>query len=229
MRAFSVKLATAIAIACGSVATQAATIVYQTPAPDFNSPAYRSDADGVAYNATATKAQPVASTVNGIEWWGFYDNPAAEGSGADDSFTLNFYAGAASTPGALVGSFALGTGSRVATGNMPFNYYHQYYYSASFADFALSGGPYFVSVVDSNPSASEWAWQQTGSLGGLGVASRNISGAWIVSTGTNTAFRLTYTAPTVVTSPVPEPQTYAMLLVGLAMLAAVRRRSTASR
>ena len=67
----------------------------------------------------------------------------------------------------------LGSGNRVATGVNPYGYYHQYFYSASFADYDLTGGPYFVSIVDSNPTASDWAWQQVGSLGGVGGATRS--------------------------------------------------------
>ena len=224
------RLTASIVVVLSCATAQAADILYQTPGPNPNSPAYFSDADGVLLNAVATKAQVTAGKINGVEWWGLYADPNQEGSGAQDFFTLSFYAGGGATPGALVGSFALGSGNRVATGNKPFNYYNQYFYSASFADFDLSAGPYFVSIVDANPSASDWAWQEIGSLGGVGGASRNAtSGIWAVNPSANTAFRLTYTEPVVIPSPVPEPETYALMLAGLGLLAVVARRRKAAR
>jgi hypothetical protein len=225
-----IRLTAAAALALSCVAAQAADIVYQTVGPDVNSPAFYSDAAGALTNAAATKAQPIASTVNGIEWWGFYSNPANEGSGAQDSFTLSFYAGTGTLPGALLGSFVLGSGNRVATGVNPYGYYHQYFYSASFADYDLTGGPYFVSIVDSNPTASDWAWQQVGSLGGVGGATRSTgTGNWSANAGANMAFRLTYTETVANPSPVPEPETYALMLAGLGLLAAVARRRKAAK
>lgn len=222
------RLTATLALALTCAAAQAAETVYETPGPGFNSPGMISDV-GPAFSEAATKAQPVARTVNGIEWWGFYSNPATEGSGSQDSFTLNFYAGAGSIPGALVGSFALGSGNRVATGINPFNHYHQYFFSASFADYDLTGGPYFISIVESNPSASDWVWQFHGSLGGLGGASRTDLRPWSASSSANMAFRLTYTEPVVIPSPVPEPETYALMLAGLGLLAAVAKRRKAAK
>lgn len=224
-----VRPAVALFLCFALTIAQAAEIVYQTPDPGLNSPGRISDRVGPTVTETATKAQPVARTVNGIEWWGFYNDPNFEGSAAQESFTLNFYAGGGNTPGALVGSFALGSGNRVATGIKPFNYYNQYFYNASFADFDLTGGPYFISVVDTSPSTSNWAWQFHGSLGGLGGAVRDGEGPWRAYGPGNTAFRLTYTAPVVIPSPVPEPETYAMLLAGLGLLAAARRGKAATR
>jgi len=165
-----------------------------------------------------------AITANTINWWGghipSYSDPAL------DSFTMNIYSGGSSTPGSLLYTFDLGTGSGVLTGisisNSPGgDPSPEYLYSAAFGNVNLGLGTYFLSLSNANPSddmSSVWAWETTSGGSQLGGATQS-GGIWGASNDENLAFKLYNNI-----SPVPEPETYWMLLTGLCLIGFIARR-----
>lgn len=139
------------------------------------------------------------SNVNGVAWTGGYFN----GSPAPISqFFLGLYADAGGTPGALMayGNFGGNGGESCGAGPIPCTY------SVSFADYTMSAGTYWVSVVPDIGFPPQWGWATSAT--GTGNAYQCFLGTCNTIGGANMAFDI-------MGAPVPEPETWALMLLGL--------------
>jgi len=199
----------ALAMAC---ATHAATLYSQPYDGTGNLYASQNDTGGgngqfaLAYDDFTLSS---ASNVNGVAFTGGYYNPGPPGSIAN--FVLNIYTDMAGTPGSAIafGTFPGNGGENCPGGGNICTY------SLSFGDFAMTAGTYWISVSPDMPFPPQWGWATSGT--GTGNAYQCFLGTCGAIGGTNLAFD-------VMGAPVPEPETYALMLAGLGALAVVARR-----
>jgi len=148
-----------------------------------------------------------ASNLNGVAWTGGYYNPASPA--AISQFFLGIYADAAGTPGALMafGNFAGNAGENCGGGAICT-------YSVSFGNYLVGAGTYWVSLVPDIGYPPQWGWATSAT--GTNNAVQAFFGT-TTSIGANMAFDI-------MGAPVPEPETYALMLAGLGGLALAARR-----
>lgn len=148
-----------------------------------------------------------ASYLTGFEWVGGYFNGAISPISA---FTVALYADNGGVPGAL---FAFGSfGGNEAVIADPI-----YSYSASFADFLVGPGTYWVSFVPDIGFPPQWGWATSAT--GTNNAYQDFFGVG-APINVNLAF-------TVLGRAVPEPASWAMMIAGFGLVgAAMRRRAT---
>lgn len=168
-----------------------AGVVYNGGTPNQNGGYYADQ--GYSYSETGAHFMLDSATqVNGIRWWGAYDNNQAQ----TDNFFLKFYAGG-EAPGALLFSFNLGGGNKTATGNMNMNW-AQYVYQANFSSINFAANTsYFVSLSNQNTGSDSWFWEN-----GTGASYDGFSySSFWEATGATLAFELTNDARQVVSVP----------------------------
>jgi hypothetical protein len=146
-----------------------------------------------------------ATPIGRITWWGGY--PGLQ-SPPVDNFTIRIFADNAGQPGAVLETFAVGSGASVAaTGdyvNPPepefeFPGIPEFEYSFTLPETfdAAAGARYWLSILNV-PDADTWLWEGSGSLENLGVQRTifdPVSGPWEPFFD-NTAFRLELAAST---------------------------------
>jgi len=149
------------------------------------------------------------SNVNGFSFTGAYFNPPTQG--VITGFTLTFYTDSGGTPGAAIATLALsGAGSETSLGTVAGN--PTFSYNLSFSAIHMSAGTYWASVVPDLGFPPQWGWG-TSQVGNFNAKQRFFGS--LSSTGTNQAFD--------VLGAVPEPETYLLMLAGLAGVAAFAR------
>lgn len=165
------------------------------------------------------------ASLQSITWWGGYLTSYRLPIPDADNFLISLYADDSGKPGSLLQSFNVGNdASRTSTGDFvlppdfsdPFFFYpgmveFQYSFNLSSAVSLHADTHYWLSIVNS-PSYDSWVWENSINFPNPGVQRSFMGGAWEPFDTENTAFSLG------LTSPVPEPETYAMLLVGLGLL-----------
>ena len=153
-----------------------------------------------------------SSNLTGVGWTGAYFNPASQGPIA--SWTVTFYADDSGVPGSLiaVGNFP-GTGGEtfVTTAS---NGYPVYSYSEFFSPYPVAAGTYWLSVVPEVGFPPQWGWATSASGNGEAYQTFFGSGSTINGGGVNLAFDVYGTYDTAV----PEPSTWAMMMLGFAGL-----------
>lgn len=152
------------------------------------------------------------ATITGLTFAGVYFNPGVVG--VTTSFEVQFYDDNASHPGSSLYSSSIpGNGGEVCDSSP--NPVCTYSVTVNFA--VLGGTPYWLSIVSDSEVQPQWAW-----AGGTG----GDSGAFQVYFGQGTP-QESDRAFSLFTPQVPEPSTWAMMLVGFgAAGAALRRRRT---
>lgn len=175
------------------------------------------------YFADENTTYPVASTevvltapvqFNQFDWWGAY-TPGTPNSGS--SFQLLVYSAANNLPIVPIAVETLGSGNQTATGKLMAGGENEYAYSGSFSTLSLAAGQYFFGI-DQGGSLS-WGWEQTNGGQQLGGGSFNQFGQFVANSGENLAFQ----ALNGTVGPVPEPSTYLLMFVGIAMCFAIAR------
>jgi hypothetical protein len=206
-------------LALGSAASHAAT-VFQNP---WNSGAADAGAWSQPSQLLAGQFQLTqAAAVSGASWYGTMFSRDPLNSGDTWTFDLNFSADSVGAPGSLLASRAVTT-SVTDTGS-DIQGERAYRFDASFVDVALSGSTsYFLSIVNSG-AANTYRWNVGTDSSYSGVFSLDHGVTWsnLESNRQPLNFELTSAAPAV-----PEPETYALLLVGLGALSLAARRRRA--
>lgn len=201
----------AVSLVFAAAAAQAATVVYDGGTPDQLN-GYFADTN-FTYSAAATRFDLASATqFDGMTWWG--NSVAAPGA---TSFSAAIYADGGGTPGMLLIGLTLASLAETSTGQLMFGY-PETRYDGQFSGgpIVLGAGSYYMSLSATHPGTDTWFWETTSNgplLGGASYFSPSTS--WQSYPDENLAFQLTA---------VPEPETWGMLLAGLGVLGALKRR-----
>jgi hypothetical protein len=199
----------------------------------------------------ATSFQVAANaTINRVDWWGFYSYygsipvPAPDHDYSNihtttaDVFGFNLYSASGNLPGNSLFSPTLSNLSVVKIENLgptPIDPQTSantplFHYSATFQTLTIASGNYFASISNTPIDLSDpdglapYVWVWAGNTHGLGTAVYGDSlGAaqWDSRTDVSgLAFQLSNNV-----AAVPEPSTYAMMALGLMVMAMIRRRT----
>jgi hypothetical protein len=161
MKLHTLALISTLALSAAAVhPAHADTLYSQAPTTSY---AYYSGsgADYVSYDNFTLGAN---GTVTSVTWYGLYESSDHVGA----YFTIDLFSNSSGTPGILLSSTTVGSGSPIDTGTYQFPGYDIYSYSAAINPFsATAGTEYWLSIVSST-SYRGWAWQ--GGSGGDGVS-----------------------------------------------------------
>jgi len=165
------------------------------------------------------------ASLQSITWWGGYASSDYLPIPDTDNFLISLYADDSGKPGSLLQTINVGdSASRNSTGDFVNPPIYDYFYFPGRVEFQYSinlssaiplhaGTHYWLSIVNS-PSSDSWVWEFSMNFPNPGVQRISASGVggWEPYDSYNAAFSLG------LTSPVPEPENYGMLLVGLGLL-----------
>lgn len=160
------------------------------------------------------------SNVNEVDFTGLYFGNS--GGGTITGFTLTLYNDNAGAVGSTLafGSFA-GNANQTFIGN--FAGFDDYSYSISFADFAMTAGTYWLSLVPDMDYPPQWGWATSNT--GTHNAQQSFLNTTLNPLNDNLAFDVKGTSSR---DGVPEASTWAFMLVGFGAAGAIlRRRRTA--
>ena len=197
-------------------------IVYEGGGPNQDDGFFADGTFGASILAESFVLQPGMTTITDAHWWG----ACADISGCDSAdFTIRFYNDDNGTVGSLIDARSVGGANQSGTGNLLVDF-PEYAYSAAFAPLTLSANtPYWFALSENNGNAGVsgggWAWETTGDPSGFSHMEWFGSLQIWAPNGGDLAFNLTGT-----TTPVPEPMTMTLLGLGVASVAAGRRRGT---
>lgn len=195
-----------------------ATIIYNNGSAD-GSRGWWSDFDGVVQQmADGFILSTGNNTITGVNWSGSYystNTPTVT-----DNFLLSIFNNSGGVPDINpIYSFSVGNAvNRVDSGVNDATWKSDIYnYSAAIPSTMLvAGTTYWLSVVNNTTGhIDDWLWENSVSTGSN--AFRNGDGNGWTSFDTELAFQLIY-------APVPEPETYAMMLAGLGLFGLMARR-----
>lgn len=189
-----------------AVVPAAAAPIYVQPTDLNGSYASQNDTNAFGNFATAYDNFTLSgsATIYSVQWVGSYFNPSAQAP--ITGFTINFYADAAGTPGALLystGDVAGNAGETFIGLDNAGNPTYVYGLGVSFA--ATGGTTYWLSIVPDLGFPPQWGWE-TGT-GGDGAAYQCFFGT-CGSVSNDLAFALN----------TPEPTTVVFLATGLAAI-----------
>jgi hypothetical protein len=193
----------ALALAC----TANAGVVFSQPYDGLGN-LFSSQNDPIEYGNFATTWDDfelsAATDLTGIAWTGGYFNPG--GPASISSFLLTLYSDGGGQPGGFVTSVSSSLANESCAGDICT-------YSMAF-NFAAAAGTYWLSIVPDLAFPPQWGWATSA------VGSNNAYQCFLGecgSIGVNMAFDVLGTPA------VPEPQTWALMLLGLAGVGAFAR------
>jgi hypothetical protein len=159
------------------------------------------------------------TSVSDANWWGgCYPDKSC---GSSPNFVLSFYNDSVEGPGTLIASFNVGGANQTATGNQIGGLFAEYSYSATFAPVTLTSGTQYWFGISGTTGAGTFGVETTSTAptgSQLFTYGIDTPGTWSPDESEHLAFQLT--------AGVPEPSTWAMMLIGFASLGfAFYRRS----
>ena len=165
-------------------------------------------------------ALAAGATVNRATWYGTMFSYDPLNTGDTWSFTTTFFSSSGGLPGGVLGSAAV-TASVTETGTF-MGGERAYLFDASFAGVALAAGTSYWFSAENTGTQSTFRW--TESTSGMGSALSSYGNPWFSwAEEPRTPLNFALYADAGV-APVPEPETYAMMLAGLGLLAVAARR-----
>jgi hypothetical protein len=186
----------------------AAAVVFDAGAPDLGGVYYADNATDGTAGAVAIPITFASNTlVNGANFWGGCYPATTCGSA---NITLSVYSATSSGPGSLLLTENFGSANQTATGKLigGSGGFDEYAYSVSFSPILAPAGIYYLAISD-DPSSGRFGVETTSNppLGAVDYQKLTSTDPF----GTipaNLALDLTYTAA------VPEPSTWAMMIIG---------------
>ena len=153
------------------------------------------------------------TTIASLSFTGLYFNPGVVGT--TTSFQVQFYDDSAGQPGSSLFSSTVPGNGGESCDTSGANPVCTYSLAVNFA--ALSGTPYWLSIISNSDVAPQWGWGR--GSGGDGGAVHIFFGE---GTATQADLAFSLFAPAV-----PEPSTWAMMLLGFGAAGAALRRARA--
>jgi hypothetical protein len=191
-----------------------AAVIYDGGAPDQAGTLYAQAPAAVAMRFTL---QPGSAVVTDAHWWGGCFPATTCGNSPD--FTLGYITDNSGSPGSVIVEVNFGAANQTATGNVigGAGGYDEYSYNVMSPPFTglTAGTPYwfFIQETAAEPGGGLWGAETTSTApaGQLAAQFDVLSpDAWTIMPE-QLAFNLTFTA-------VPEPSTWAMMILGFAGL-----------
>lgn len=221
------KLLFAVFAMTVQLASMAEQVVIDGGRTNGHSAFFSDDASPTAAAATRVLLAE-AVTFNQLDWWGGYFNSGSPSS--SESFELSLFEGSGTTPGSLMVTMNLGSGSPVSlsTAIGTTSATIEYAYSSSFEDVSLQPGSYFWALRRiEGEDTSTWGWSTTSlgqQLGGASFISiPGFFSRWNPRADANMAFVASYV------SAVPNPSAFWLLSVGFPVIGLARHRARPAR
>ena len=204
------------AFSLASAAAKADVVVYNGGAPNLAS-AFVADSDASIAVYISFVLPAGVSSITDAEWWGGC-YPATTCGAINPAFTTSVLSNTSSGPGAVIATHDVGGADQTATGRSISGLFAEYVYNASFPAISLTPETTYWFEITGTTGFPLFSVETTSDAPAGAQAYQSVRGGVPSLLNGKLALQLT--------DPVPEPATWAMLLVGFAALGyfACRRR-----